>query len=77
MVQDMEVGMKISITRPCSIVEILLMLVREVDLGLGPELLPSIIQVIILDHQVLIGMVITEVDIYITAANSLHITMVD
>ena len=50
---------------------------EEVDLGIGPALLPPIIYVIMVDHLVFIVMVITEVDIGITPANFLHINMVD
>ena len=53
------------------------MVLGEVDLGLGPSLLPPIIQVIMVDHLVFIVMVITEVDIDITPANFTYITMVD
>ena len=47
------------------------------DLGLIPALLPPMIQVIMVDHLFLIVVVITEVEIYFTPANFLHITMVD
>ena len=57
--------------------EKVLMVLGEVDLGLGPSLLPPIIQVIMVDHLVFIVMVITEVDIDITPANFTYITMVD
>ena len=48
----------------------------EVDLGFGSDLLPPIIQVIMIDHLVLVVMVITEVGIGLTPANFLHITTV-
>ena len=49
----MELGPKVLTTRPCSMFEKVLMVLVEVDLGLGPAFLPSIIQVIMLDHMVL------------------------
>ena len=54
-----------------------LMELGGVDLGLGPALLPPIIQVIMVGHLIFIVMVITEVRISITPANFLHITTVD
>ena len=57
--QDMEVGLRISTNLPCSMLYTVLMVLGEVDLGLGPALLPPIIQVIMLDHLVFIVMVIT------------------
>ena len=75
--QDMGVGLKRSTTRTCSMLEKVFMELREVHLGLGPALLHPIIQVTILDHLFFIVMVITEVDIGLTPANFLHITMVD
>ena len=77
MVQDVEVVMKRSTTLPCSMLDEVLMAVGEGDLGLLPSLLPPIIQVILVDHQVFIVMVIIEVDIGLRPANFLHITMVD
>ena len=65
MVQDMELGPNISTTFPCSLLEKVLMVLVEVDLGLGPALLPTIIKVIMVYHLFLIV-------IYF-----LHITMVD
>ena len=49
----------------------------EVDISIIPDLLPPIIWVIVVDHMVFIVMVITEVDIGITQANFLHITMLE
>ena len=57
--------------------EKVLVALGELDLGFGPARLPTIIQLIKLDHLVFIVMVITEVGIGITPANFLHITMVD
>ena len=54
-----------------------LMELGEVDIGIITALLPTIIQVILVDHMVFIVMVITEVDIGITQANFLHITILD
>ena len=76
MVQDMEVVLKRSTTRTCSMLEKVFMELLVVDLDLGPALLPPIIQVIMLDHLLLIVMVIAEVDIGITPEKFLHKTMV-
>ena len=53
------------------------MALGEVDLGLVPDLLPPIIQAIMVDNLYFIVMVITEIDIVITPANFLNITMLD
>ena len=50
--QDVEVGMKISTTITCSMLEKVLMALVEVHLGLGPALIPPIIHVIMLDHLI-------------------------
>ena len=76
-VQYNEVVLKISITIPCSMLEKLLMALGEVDIYLGPSLIPRIIQVIMVDHLIFIVMVITEVGIGLTPTNFMHITMVD
>ena len=55
----------------------MLMALGEVDIGLGPSILPPIIQVIMLDHLVFIVMMITEMGIGITPYNFLHRNMVD
>ena len=47
------------------------------DIGLGPTLIPPIIQVIMVDNLVFIVMVITEVGIGLTPNNFMHITMAD
>ena len=62
MAQITELGMKRSTTCPCSTLEKVLMALGEVDLGLGTALLPPIIQLIMVDHQVYIVTVITEVE---------------
>ena len=77
MVQYTEVGLKRSTTRPCSMLEKALMALVEVDIGIGPALLPPIIQVTMVDHLVSIVMVIKEVDICITPANFMYITVLD
>ena len=46
----MELGLQISTTLPCSIMDKVLMALVEVDLGLKPSLPPPIIKFIILDH---------------------------
>ena len=51
--EDMEVGLKISTTIPCSMLEKVLMELVEVDLGLRPALLHLIIQLIMLYHIIL------------------------
>ena len=58
MVQDVEVGLKKSTTLPCSILEKVLMTMGEVNTGLRPDLIPPIIQVILVYHHVFISMVI-------------------
>ena len=50
MLQDMEVGPNISTIHPSLMLEKLLMVLGEVDFGLGLDLLPPIIQAIIVDH---------------------------
>ena len=77
MVKYMEVGPKRSTTRTFSMLDKVVMVLVELDIGLVLDLLPPIIQVIIVNHLVFIVTVITEVDIGITLANFLHITMVD
>ena len=76
MLQEMGVGTKRSTTRTCSMLEKVLMELGEVDLSIVPDLLPSIIQFIMVDHLVFKVIVIIEVDIGIISANFLHITMV-
>ena len=76
-VQDKETGLNTSTTLPCSMLEKVLVVLGELDLGFGPARLPPIIQVIMLDHLVFIVMVITEVGIGITPASFMHITMLD
>ena len=75
--QDAEVRLKISTTLPCSMLDKVLMMLGQVDLGIGLALLPPIIQVIMVYHLVLIVMAITEVVIGLTPDNFMHITMVE
>ena len=49
-VQDGEVGLKILSNIPFTIMYKLLMVIWEVDIGLGPVLLPPIIQVWLVNH---------------------------
>ena len=57
--------------------EKVLMAFGEVDLGIGPALIPPIIQMIVADHQGFIVMVITEVGMGLTPDNFLHIKMIE
>ena len=77
MVQDVEVCLNISATITYSILDQVLMVMGEVDIGLIPALLPLIIQVIFVDNQVFIVMVTIEADIGLIPANFIHITMVN
>ena len=76
MAQAMEVGLKRSTTIPCSTLKKVFMVMVEVDLGLILAHPPPIIQVVLVDHQVLIVMVMTEVDIGLIPTNFIHITIV-
>ena len=53
MVQYMEVGLKRSAMITCSMLEKVLIVMGEVDIGLRPALLPPIIELIWIDLQVL------------------------
>ena len=55
----------------------LLTVMVEVYIGLRPAPIPSIIQVLLVDHWVFIVMFMTEVDIGLIPDNFLHITMVE
>ena len=59
MVQDVEVGLKISATLTFTMTEKVFMVVREVDIGLRPDLLPTIIHVILVDNLIFIFMIMT------------------
>ena len=59
MVQDVDVGVKISTAIPCLMLEKVLMSIVVLDLGLRPSLLLPTIQLILVDHQVFIVMVMT------------------
>ena len=61
MVQDVEVGLKRSATLTFTMLEIFLMVMGELDIGLRPALIPTIIQAILLYHWVFIVMVMPEV----------------
>ena len=73
----MEVGLKISTTLTCSILEKLLRVLVGVDLGIGTALLPPIIKATMVYHLFFLLMMITEVEIGLTPANFIHIIMVD
>ena len=77
MLQYVELGMKISNTLTCLILDKVFMVMGEVDLGLIPEIVPPIIQVILVDHQVFIVKVMIEVGIGLRPANFIHKTMVE
>ena len=77
MVQDVEVGLKISYNIPCSILEKVLMMMVEVDKILILALLHPIFQVILLYCQNFVVVVMTELDIGIRTVNFLQITMLN
>ena len=54
MVQDVEVGLKRSATLTFTMLEIFLMVMGELDIGIRPALIPTIIQVILVYHWVFI-----------------------
>ena len=58
-VLDVKLGLKKLTTIPCSILEKILIAMREVNLGLGISLIPPIVQVILVDNLVFIVMVTT------------------
>ena len=76
MMQDVKVGIKRSSTIPLTIMDKVLLVMVEVELGSRQALLPPIIQVILVDHWIFIVMFMTEVDIGLRPENFLHITMV-
>ena len=75
--QDSELGLKRPTTPICSMLEKVLIIMGEVDLCIIPALLPTMIWVVLVDHNIFIVMVMTEVDIGIIPDNFLHIKMVD
>ena len=77
MMQDVELGLKRSATITFAILEKVLMLIGEVGICLRPSLIPTISQMILVDHWVLIVIFMTEVDIGLRPANFIHIIMVD
>ena len=76
-VQETEVGLKRSITLPLFMLGRVLMALVEVNLGLRPAILSPVIQVIMVNNLVLIAMLIKKVNIGLTPANSIHISMVN
>ena len=77
MVKDVGLGIKISATIHFIIMEKLLMVMREVYIGLRIAPLPPIIQVILVDSWVFIVMVLTEVNISLIPEIFLYITIVE
>ena len=51
------------------------MMMGEVDTGLKPDLIPTIIHLILVNQQVFIVMVMTEVDIGMRPDNFIHLNM--
>ena len=49
----------------------------EIDISLRPALFPPILQAVLVDNQVFIGMVIAEANIGLRPAIFLHITKVN
>ena len=76
-VKYMEVGLKRSADTPFTMMDKLLMVMGEMDLGLRPDPLTPIIQVCLVDNWVLIVRVMTGMDIGLIPAKFLRITMVD
>ena len=60
MVQEVEVGLKISTNLTFEMLEKVLMVMVEVDIGLIPALLPPIMKLILVYHYVLIVIVMKE-----------------
>ena len=75
--QDVKVGLKRSTTIFFTIMEKVLVVMGEVDLGLRLSPLPPIIQVFLVAHWSFIVMVMTGVDISLVPSNFLCINMVD
>ena len=69
----MEVGLKILANLPFKMMEKLLMVIGEVDIGIRPYPLPPIIKSILLHLWVFLLMFMIEVDIGIIPANYVHI----
>ena len=76
MVKDVKVGIKRSATIPLTMMDKVLLVMGEVNIGIRQALLSPIIQVILVDHWIFIVMFMTEVDIGLRPDNFLHITMV-
>ena len=77
MTEDVDLGLKKPDTIPFKIVQLVLMVMGEVDIGLRPAPLPHIIQVILVHHWGFILVVMREVDIGLIPVTLLHITMGD
>ena len=77
MVQDLEVGLKRSATLTFKIMDKVLIVVGELDIGIRISPLRTIIQVSLVYPWGFIVMVITEVEIGLRPSNFLHITMVE
>ena len=77
MMKDVEVGLNRSSTIPFKMLYKVLMVMGEVYICLRPSLIPTIIQVILVDHWDFIVIVMTIVDIGLRPANFIHMTMVD
>ena len=75
--EDLDLGLKIPACITFTILEKVLMVMGDVEIGLRPAPLPHMIQVGLLDHWVYLDMVIIEVDICLRPATLLHIAMVD
>ena len=73
----MDLGIKRAFTLHFKIVEKVLIVMREVGIGIIPYPLPTIIQLILVYHWVHMFMVIIEEDISLIPAAFLHITTVD
>ena len=71
MVQDAEVGLKILATLSLTMLEKVLMVMGEVNIGLKTALIHPIIKVILVDHKVFIVMVITGLNMGLRPANFL------
>ena len=75
--EDMDIGCKIPSCITFTIVKKVLMMMVEMEIGIRPAPLPTIIQVGSVDHSVYLFMVLIEVDICLRPTTFFHITMVD
>ena len=76
-VQEAEVGLKISDNIPFTMMDKVLMVMVEVDIGLRPAPISPIIQVCLVNHWVHIFIATTEVYIGLIPANFIHMTTTD